>query len=518
MNAFVLLGATGDNAYRPAGVWTGLFEGWTTGLFESFPTDIHVQINQGHSVAEVEQKVMNVLDPFYESLSKDSAFVCKAANGDCDPKTFFALSEFNIWEGQGRYNASGQAANMSYLSKYDQIVSFMSIPPYAYGEWSSSMVQYWGGGQKNHIAVEKPFGSGQDSLKRAQDLFQEMTSSGLPEGNLHLTDHWLNFFMNTNLPNFQKILEKQLGITWDSKHIGEIIVTEFEERGFGGRGSFIDGLGQVRDMVQSHLFQVLSLATGQSDADSKLSFLNSLSLDHCDLRQFEGLLRSKHLKYHAEFADSTYCGVYATSSKSQWSGTNFFIRTGKSMDLNLYQVEVRQRNGPGKVIINTGIEEFPGYADIRVENWPVTNEEFEAPLPGFDSQETVTVKPSVDSDGNGFIIDYTNRNLYFPKPYSQILVALLSGKYGVRFNTWALCERSWEILTAGDTSVCLDPKPEDVKVYLPAFLCDMEAPEMCDTHKTVKDLYEVDYACNEKNNELHAEVDFYKAKCLSTLV
>jgi len=345
-----------------------------------------------------------------------------------------------------------------------------------------------------------------------------MTCSGLPEANLHLIDHWLNFFMNANLANFQKILEKQLGMTWDSSDIGEIVITQFEERGFGGRGSFIDGLGQVRDMVQSHLLQVLALSVGKPDADSRLSFLNSLSLDRCELQQFEGLLRSKDLKYHGEFADSTYCGVYLKSSMSQWQGTNFFIRTGKAMDINLYQVEVRQRNGAGRVIINTGIEEFPAYADIRVENWKASGEEFEAPLPGFNTKETFAATPSVDVDGNGFIIDYTDPNLYFPKPYSQILVALLSGEYGVRFNTWAQCEKAWEILTAGDTSICLDPKPEDVNVYLPAFLCDMQAPEMCDTHKTVKDLYEIDYACTEKNNKVHGNVDFYKAKCLSTLV
>ena len=56
--AFVLLGATGDNAYRPAGVWNGLFEAWCNGILERSPTDLHVQINQGHSIDSIHSKIM----------------------------------------------------------------------------------------------------------------------------------------------------------------------------------------------------------------------------------------------------------------------------------------------------------------------------------------------------------------------------------------------------------------------------------------------------------------------------
>lgn len=524
MNAFVLLGATGDNAYRPAGVWTGLYEAWTNGIFETpTPTDLHVQINQGHTVEEIHQKVMDVLEPFYALIKTDSSWSCKAKGADCEPETFFALAKPNIWEGEGRYNATGQAANMSFLDSYAQVTSYMSIPPYAYEEWVSAIVEYWGGGSKNHIAVEKPFGSGRDSLNDAVELHQKILDSGLSESNFHLTDHWVSFFMNANLPNFRKILENKLGINWDSSAIERIVVTEYEERGFGGRGAFIDGLGQVRDMVQSHLLQVLALTVLSPDAkevDSvKLEFLQKLTLDHCELQQFEGLLRSKKLKFHGDFADSTFCRVFVTSHTNQWKGTEMVIQTGKSMDINLYTVEVFQKGGPGVIKINIGKEEV-GIADISVQNWKLVDDsEFQAPLPGFKTTDTMTVKPMVDADGNGYIVKYDDPNLYFPKPYSKIIHALFTADYGAAFLTFDQCKRSWEIITDKSTALCLDPKPEDVKVYLPAFLCDMDAPEMCDLHKTVKDLYDVDYSCTPQHDTWYAEVDFYKAKCnISTLV
>jgi len=517
--AFVLLGATGDNAYRKAGVWNGLFEAWTNGAFEDYPTDLHVQINQGHTVEEVHEKVMDTLQPFYADVKTDPSWSCKAKNGDCEPETFYALAQPNIWEGEGRYNATGQANNMSFLSNYDAVTSYLSIPPYAYEEWISSIVLYWGGGDKNHIAVEKPFGSGRDSLQDAVDLHHNIIGSGLSESNFHLTDHWLSFFMNENLPTFRGVLEKALGMTWSSADIGRIVITEHEERGFGTRGAFIDGLGQVRDMVQSHLLQVLALTVLDPKAESvdgaKLEFLNGLTLDRCELQQYDGLLQSAKLKYHDDFADSTFCRVFVKSNTEQWRSTELVIQTGKAMDIDLYTVEIFQNGGPGVIKINIGKEEV-GIADISVQNWKlVDGSAFEAPLP---QMQTKTVTPQVDKEGNGYIVKYDDPSLYFPKPYSKIVHALFSKEYRKAFLTFDQVQRSWEIITGDSPSVCLDPVPEVVEVYRPASKCGVVAPETCDQHKTVRDLYDVDYACNAKHDKKYADVDFYEAKCHSVVV
>merc|ERR1712107_615785 len=105
--------------------------------------------------------------------------------------------------------------------------------------------------------------------------------------------------------------------------------------------------------------------------------------------------------------------------------------------------------------------------------------------------KTETVTPNVDSSGNGYILKYDDPNMYFPKPYSKIVHALVTGEYGSAFVTWPERKRSWEIITDSSPSVCLDPPPEKVEVYIPAFLCDKTAPEICDQHETVADLYNV---------------------------
>lgn len=515
--AFVLLGATGDNAYRPAGVWTGMFESWCNGIFERQLTDVHVQINQGHTVDQIHEKVLGTLTPFYATIQADKSWKCMIKNGDCSPETFFKQGNFNIWRGQGKYNATGQAANMSYLTNYDSVIAYMSVPPGAYKEWTGAMVKFWGGGAKVHIACEKPFGGGRDSLKDATDLHQDIISSGLSEDNFHLTDHWLSFFMNENLPAFRKIVQPRLGIEFSGKDIERVVVTEYEERGFGGRGAFIDGLGQVRDMVQSHLLQVLALTLLEPDAKSvsaaKLALFKELSLSGCDLKQFDGLLESKKYSYHPTFADSTWSRANFTSSNPLWKDVQLVIQTGKAMDINLYTVEIFQRGGPGVLTYDIGKEEV-GIGDIKVSNWHLKDaSEFQAPLPGFKTSSTVAMKPDVDATGNGYILRYNDPNLYFPKPYAKIVRALLTSDYGSAFVTWPECQRSWELITGSSPAECLDPPPEKVQVYIPSFLCDKTAPEFCDQHQSVKELYDVKFSCTPQHDAWYAGVDFYKAKC-----
>ena len=85
--------------------------------------------------------------------------------------------------------------------------------------------------------------------------------------------------------------------------------------------------------------------------------LDSLSMDGCQLKQFSGLLESKWLKYHPSFADSTFCRVLLSSALPAWKNVEFVIQTGKAMDVNLYTVDVYQRDKPGIITFNIGKEE-----------------------------------------------------------------------------------------------------------------------------------------------------------------
>merc|ERR1719486_1773980 len=120
--------------------------------------------------------------------------------------------------------------------------------------------------------------------------------TGIDTAHEHMVDHWLSFFMIKSLPAFRQIVQSALGVEWSNKSFSKIVVTQYEERGLEGRGGFFDGVGQVRDMIQSHLLQTLTLllidpsdATAANISMAKMYALKSLMNGmECSFGQYNG--------------------------------------------------------------------------------------------------------------------------------------------------------------------------------------------------------------------------------------
>lgn len=514
-DAFVFLGATGDNALRPSGVWSGLYEAFTGGVFDKDSVGIHVAMNTPHTLDELHEKVVASLTPLYQELKNNTGWKCRVKDGDCSPQRLLQDVVVNIWPGR---DANAQAANMTAsLADYLRVTVYLSIPPFVFGSWSKAAVDNWGEGPKNrvHIAAEKPFGT---SLADADKLHQSILDAGVQESNLHLVDHWLSFFMNKNLPTFRPIVERLLGIDFDNKDIAKIVITEFETRGLEGRGEFFDGVGQVRDMVQSHLLQVMALTlidptSNAIVSDAKLAVFKETKVSGCRFGQYDGFLFEPKLKFHNASADATLCQVFLDVGLSAWKGVTMVIQTGKDMGETLYTVDFYQRGGKGVLTYEVGKEET-GVAGIKVKNWPLKDStSFQAPLPGFGNSKTMTVQPQVCPMGNGYILNYSNPDMYFPKPYAIMAAALLQEDYSKAFVSYPECHTSWQIVTASGNSECLDPPPQNVEVYSPPQTCGNVPPKVCFKNETVKDLYDVTFACTPTHDIKYSNVSLYQAKC-----
>jgi len=367
------------------------------------------------------------------------------------------------------------------------------------------------------VAAEKPFGT---SLSDADSLHKAIINAGVPEGNLHLVDHWLSFFMNRHLPTFRPIVEKALGIEFSKDYLSRIVITEFETRGLEGRGDFFDGVGQVRDMVQSHLLQVMALTlldpTALSHSDAKLSIFQSTRVSGGSFGQYYGFLLEPKLKYHNASADATLCQINLDVSLDAWANVPITIQTGKDMGTTLYAIDFHQKDGRGILTYEIGKEET-GVAGIKVTNWALKDSSaFKAPLPGFQSRETATVTPNVQA-GNGYILKYDSPDMYFPKPYGMMTAALLKADYSSAFVSYPECHASWEIVNADGSEQYLDPAPREVKVYKPPAACGNTPPNVCyqtnPEGATVRDLYDITFKCTPENDAKYANVSFYQAKC-----
>lgn len=518
--ALVFVGATGDNALRDNGVWQGLFEAFCGGVFErTGGVTILAAMNEPHTQSELSEKVLASLGPLFRNLQETEDWSCKRSSGDCRPEALLSLVSVNIQKGR---DPCTQAASMApSMTGYETITMYLSVPPSVFGNWVRCGLEHWSNTSRVHTAVEKPFGSGSED---AAELHRSITDGGLPDDRLHLVDHFLSFFMSRHLPAFRRIAESQLGIELSRRTIGEVVVKQNEVRGLEGRGSFFDGVGQVRDMVQSHLLQMLTLVLMDPDAESragaKQAILNSTSLVDCCFGQYDGFLLEPKLGYHHDFADATWCDVLLRVDTDDWREVPMHIATGKDMGELVYTITLQQRDGPGTLTFSIGKEET-GVAGVSVTNWPLAvGGDFDAPAPGFGDAGLVMMSPAV-VNGTGDIAAYNDPGAYFPKPYAVMVAALLSRDYASAFVTWPECYRSWEIVTAGvSPTACLDPPPERVRVYRsplelgePCQKNSCSSESLCWLTGTVQDLYDDRFACTPANDAAYSGVDFYAAKC-----
>jgi glucose-6-phosphate 1-dehydrogenase len=182
-----------------------------------------------------------------------------------------------------------------------------------------------------------------------------------PEESLFRCDHYLHKQLVQTLTTlrFGNAIYEPL---WNREHISCVMITMKEAIGTEGRGGYFDGIGIIRDVVQNHLLQVLSLIAMEAPAshdsedvrDAKtelLKCIREISTSEVVLGQFEGWVKKEpsrkitqlgYLDEDGVPADSK-CATFATLvleiDNDRWRGVPFIIKAGKA--LNERKTEVR---------------------------------------------------------------------------------------------------------------------------------------------------------------------------------
>jgi glucose-6-phosphate 1-dehydrogenase len=275
----------------------------------------------------------------------------------------------------------GDAAFMGCLSsRLDQLpggreagrLFYLSIKPELFGAAAKSLA---GAGllvQREaakkgwrRIIVEKPFGH---DLKTARTLNHDLHEVLLEEQILRI-DHYLGKETVQNILGFRfhnAIFEP----VWNREHVELIQVTVAEELGMeNGRGGYYDGTGALRDMVQNHMLQVLSLicmeAPASLDADvvrgNKVAVLKALRPPDTDemprhsvrAQYLSGIVGDKPvLGYKEEDGVSkssnteTYAAIRASIDNWRWAGVPIMLRHGKRLKKRFTEVVVQFRMPP----------------------------------------------------------------------------------------------------------------------------------------------------------------------------
>jgi glucose-6-phosphate 1-dehydrogenase len=262
----------------------------------------------------------------FEKLSA----LMRYADGDySDPETFRNLRK-----------ALGSAARP---------IHYLAIPPSMFGRVVQGLADS-GCARDARVIVEKPFGR---DLATAQAL-DETLHRVFPEGSIFRIDHYLGKEAVQNLLYF-RFANTFLEPIWNRDYVKDVQITMAESFGVQGRGAFYEETGAVRDVVQNHLLQVISLLAmdppGGHESDArqaeKLRLFRAMRpLDpHEVVRgQFRGYREEKGVK--ADSQVETFVALKLHIDTWRWADVPFYVRTGKYLPITATQVVVTLKCPP----------------------------------------------------------------------------------------------------------------------------------------------------------------------------
>ena len=215
-----------------------------------------------------------------------------------------------------------------------QAVYYMAIPPSMFPEVARRLASV-GLNERGRIVVEKPFGR---DLTSAQDLNATLASV-FPEERIFRIDHYLGKESVEDLLVF-RFSNAMLEPVWNRRYVRSVQVTMSETIGVEGRGSFYDGVGAIRDVLQNHLLQVVALLAMEPPAGSDSQFLQDekakviAAMSPIDPGQ---LVRGQYVGYRDEpgvednSSVETFAAAKLVIDSWRWAGVPWFVRVGKGL-------------------------------------------------------------------------------------------------------------------------------------------------------------------------------------------
>jgi glucose-6-phosphate 1-dehydrogenase len=231
------------------------------------------------------------------------------------------------------------------------VVFYLTTPPEAYSDIVRQLKATGLSAAKTgwrRIVIEKPFGQDLASAKQLNSVMHD----AFKEGQIFRIDHYLAKETVRKLP----AINSKEGQSWDNQHVDHVQITVSEELGLEGRGGFYDQTGALRDMVQSHILQVLALlamepSEGKSDEslkERKISILRNLKVAGSDI------VRAQYRGYAEEVGKTstteTFVALKIGIMNERWNGVPFYIRTGKRMAARYAEVIVFYKDQSGIVL------------------------------------------------------------------------------------------------------------------------------------------------------------------------
>jgi glucose-6-phosphate 1-dehydrogenase len=236
------------------------------------------------------------------------------------------------------------------------MVFYMATPPSIFGSICKHLDEAGCVDKTARIVLEKPIGH---DLKSSQEV-NDTVGRYFPERNIYRIDHYLGKETVQNLLAL-RFANRMINSQWDNSCIDHVQITAAETVGIEGRWSYYDNVGQLRDMVQNHLLQLLCMVAMEPP--------NSLEADEIRAEKVK-LLRALSPIAPENVVDQAVRGQYAAGwiagepvvalkvfvDNWRWTGVPFYLRTGKRMKDKVTQVVITYKDNPHSLFPETNDE------------------------------------------------------------------------------------------------------------------------------------------------------------------
>jgi glucose-6-phosphate 1-dehydrogenase len=218
------------------------------------------------------------------------------------------------------------------------------------------------------VIVEKPFGT---DLATARDLNRILLGT-FPESGIFRIDHYLGKQPVRNLLYF-RFANIFMDSVWNRSTVESVQITMAEDFGVQGRGAFYDRTGAVRDVIQNHIFQILSnlameppvRTDSESIRDEKVKVLKAIApIDQKNIvrGQFRGYQREGGVAVGSR--TETFAALKLEVNSWRWQGVPFYIRAGKQMPVTCTEILLRLRRPPDVYHSQSALEQ--NYVRLRI--------------------------------------------------------------------------------------------------------------------------------------------------------